>query len=101
MGQSAKPMEDFQPDDVLRKGFLEKQSKYNNSWRKRFIILTKTHLITYNVKDGRRSAVTKSIPLKYEIYVEYNFLKFEITYVYLILGAWQSEGSSMVFAPCL
>mmetsp|Transcript_8286 Transcript_8286/g.10875 ORF Transcript_8286/g.10875 Transcript_8286/m.10875 type:complete len:94 (+) Transcript_8286:31-312(+) len=34
-------------EDIVKEGFLFKQSRYIKDWRKRFVVLTKTHLITY------------------------------------------------------
>ena len=38
-------------DDVLRKGWLFKQSRYLKKWKRRFTVLTKTHLATYGSED--------------------------------------------------
>ena len=70
IGQSAKPEEDFQPNGVLREGFLEKRSKYIKSWRKRYVILTKTHLITHKYQHGWWETVTESITLNYNCKVQ-------------------------------
>merc|ERR1711934_577530 len=53
---------EFQQKDIMKEGFLDKQSRYLKSWRKRYVILIKTHLLTF--KDNmNRGAPTEIIPI--------------------------------------
>ena len=49
--------------DILKEGFLEKQSRYMKSWRKRYAVLMKTHLLTYKDNSGDYSSPTEIIPI--------------------------------------
>merc|ERR1711907_83436 len=52
----------FQNSDIMKEGFLDKQSRYLKSWRKRYVILIKSHLLTF--KDNmNRDAPTEIIPI--------------------------------------
>ena len=59
----AEPVPKFSKKDILKEGFLEKQSRYLKSWRKRYIILLKTHMLTFSDNSGDYSAPTENIPI--------------------------------------
>ena len=34
-------------DSIVKQGFLQKRSRYLSQWKKRFVVLTKDHLLTF------------------------------------------------------
>ena len=61
--QPTEPVPTFTGKDILKDGFLEKQSRYMKTWRKRYVILMKTHMLTYKDNDGNWGAPTECIPI--------------------------------------
>ena len=53
----------FTKEDIIKEGWLDKQSKFMKTWRKRYIVLCKTHMLTYKKNDGNYSAPTECIPI--------------------------------------
>ena len=61
---SANSQDLFQPNEVIKDGFLEKRSKFIKAWRNRYVVLTKTHLLTHKKKNRSWTEITELIPLK-------------------------------------
>ena len=57
-------------ENILKDGFLEKQSKFIKSWRKRYVNLTETHLKTFKQSNGIRQVATEFIPLNNDFRVK-------------------------------
>ena len=47
----------------MKQGWLEKQSRYLKTWRKRYVILMKTHMLTFKDASGDYTAPTEIIPI--------------------------------------
>ena len=61
--QPSEPVPEVRQSDILKEGFLEKQSRYLKSWRKRYVILMKSHMLTFRDNSGDYSAPTEIIPI--------------------------------------
>eukprot|EP01053_Blabericola_migrator_P010086 Blabericola_migrator_1__10085@NODE_55_length_16001_cov_154_094327_g51_i0_p13_GENE_NODE_55_length_16001_cov_154_094327_g51_i0NODE_55_length_16001_cov_154_094327_g51_i0_p13_ORF_typecomplete_len126_score27_78PH/PF00169_29/3_5e22PH_8/PF15409_6/3_1e08PH_9/PF15410_6/4_2e08PH_11/PF15413_6/5e06PH_3/PF14593_6/6_6e07PH_13/PF16652_5/1e05PH_15/PF17339_2/0_00029PH_6/PF15406_6/0_016PH_16/PF17838_1/0_089_NODE_55_length_16001_cov_154_094327_g51_i015521929 len=48
--------------DIIKEGWLLKQSKFLMDWRRRWIVLTKTHLLSYK-QPGQYDKPTEVLPL--------------------------------------
>ena len=58
-----KTVPQFQQKGILKEGYLIKRDKNMKKWKKRYVILTDTHLLTYKVRDGNFQAASIIIPL--------------------------------------
>ena len=61
--QQQEDVPEVKPKDILKQGYLEKQSRYLKTWRKRWIILLKTHLLTFKDNNGDWRTPTEIIPI--------------------------------------
>ena len=52
------------PNPKIFEGWLDKRSRFLHKWRSRFVILIKTHLITYS-SENFKTVPTEKILLKY------------------------------------
>eukprot|EP01056_Protomagalhaensia_sp_Gyna25_P003599 Protomagalhaensia_sp_Gyna_25__3598@NODE_3234_length_668_cov_2_697933_g2710_i0_p1_GENE_NODE_3234_length_668_cov_2_697933_g2710_i0NODE_3234_length_668_cov_2_697933_g2710_i0_p1_ORF_typecomplete_len131_score11_61PH/PF00169_29/2_8e21PH_9/PF15410_6/4_1e09PH_11/PF15413_6/2_2e05PH_13/PF16652_5/4_8e06PH_8/PF15409_6/9_6e06PH_3/PF14593_6/7_4e05PH_15/PF17339_2/0_0015PH_6/PF15406_6/0_036PH_4/PF15404_6/46PH_4/PF15404_6/5_3_NODE_3234_length_668_cov_2_697933_g2710_i0176568 len=52
----------IEPGDIIKEGWLLKQSRFLLDWRRRWIVLTKTHLCSYK-QPGHYEHPTEVLPL--------------------------------------
>ena len=63
---SAKPAEvapKVYKKDILKEGYLEKRSRYWKSWRRRYVVLMKTHMLTFKENTNDYTSPTEVIPI--------------------------------------
>ncbi|KAF8821461.1 AtPH1 family protein [Cardiosporidium cionae] len=53
------------PADVLKEGWLSKQSKFLKEWRRRWCVLTPKYFCSFKGKDFARLKPTEIIPVQY------------------------------------
>ncbi len=51
-------------EDVIKRGWIFKQSRYLKKWRKRYAVITKSHLLTYK-SENINDSPTEKIPFKW------------------------------------
>mmetsp|Transcript_33105 Transcript_33105/g.65709 ORF Transcript_33105/g.65709 Transcript_33105/m.65709 type:complete len:128 (+) Transcript_33105:181-564(+) len=53
----------IRPDDILKEGWLSKRSRTVKEWRKRWVVLTATHIYSFK-KSNELAYPTEAIPLR-------------------------------------
>ena len=62
-GAPAEPAPEVRQSEILKQGWLEKQSRWMKTWRKRYVILMKTHMLTFKDASGDYTSPTEIIPI--------------------------------------
>ena len=53
-------------EDIIKEGYVMKRSRFIKKWRQRWLVITKTHALTYETK-GVYEGPTESINLRTEL----------------------------------